>query len=93
MPVMLQVTELFSYCHYLLRSLKRLFTNKQLNFLNDNNIFYKYRSGFRNNHSTDVFLSFLNDKILKGFDNGPHVGMILTDLQKTFDTLNHKIHS
>ena len=31
-------------------------------FLNDNNIFYKYQFGFRNNHSTVLFLSFPNDK-------------------------------
>ena len=60
-------------------------------FLNDNNIFYKYQSGFRNNHSTDLFLSFLNDKMLKGFDSGVYTGMILIDLQKAFDTKNHKI--
>ena len=61
-------------------------------FLNDNNIFYKYQSGFRNNHSTDLFLSLLNDdKILKGFDNGVYTGLILIDLQKAFDTIIHKI--
>ena len=60
-------------------------------FLNDSNIFYKYRPGFKSNHSTDLFLSFLNDKILKGFDNGMHTGMILIDLQKAFDTINHEI--
>ena len=60
-------------------------------FLNDNNIFYKYESGFRNNHSTDLFLSFLKNKILKGFDNTVYTGMILIDLQKAFDTINHKI--
>ena len=60
-------------------------------FLNDNNIFYKYQSGFRNNHSTDLFPSFFNDKILKGFDSKVYTGMILIDLQKTFDTINHKI--
>ena len=59
-------------------------------FLN-NNIFYKYQSGFRNSDSTDLFLSFLNDKILKGFDSGVYTGMILIDLQKAFDTINHKI--
>ena len=30
--------------------------------LNDNNIFYKYQYGFRGNHLTDLFPSFLNDK-------------------------------
>ena len=58
-------------------------------FLNNNNIFYKYQSGFRNNHSTNLFLSFLNEKVLEGFDNGVYTGIILTDLQKGFDTLNH----
>ena len=36
--------------------------------------------------------SFLNDKILKGFDHGLVTGMILIDLQKAFDTINHDIH-
>ena len=60
-------------------------------FLNDHNISYKYQSGFRNNHSTDLFLSFLNDKILKDFNNGVYTGMILIDLQEAFDMINHKI--
>ena len=33
----------------------------------------------------------MNDKILKGFDDGLVTGMILIDLQKTFDTINHDI--
>ena len=37
------------------------------------------------------FLSFLKDKILKGFDNRVYTRMILIDLQKAFDTINHKI--
>ena len=61
-------------------------------FLNDNNIFYKYQSGFRSNwHSTDLFLSFLNDKTLKGFENGMYTDTILIDLLKTCDTINHKV--
>ena len=34
---------------------------------------------------------FLNDKILKGFDQGLITGMILIDLQKAFDTIDHDI--
>ena len=40
---------------------------------------------------TCPFLSFLNGKILKGFDNGMYTDMILIDLLKAFDTINHKI--
>ena len=63
-------------------------TNK---FLTQNNILYKFQSGFRSNHSTGSCLSFLNDKILKGFDAGLLTGMILIDFQKAFDTIDHDI--
>ena len=43
------------------------------------------------NHSTDTCLSFLNDKILKSFDDGLVTGMIFIDLQKAFDTINSDI--
>ena len=36
-------------------------------------------------------LSFLNGKILKGFDDGLVTGIILIDLQKVFDMINHDI--
>ena len=48
-------------------------------------------SGFKYNHSTDLFLPFLNDKTLKGLDNIVYTGMILINLVKVFDTINHKI--
>ena len=73
------------------RVIKNVVHEQTSKFLNDNNIFYKYQTSFRNNDSTDLFLPFLNDKRLKGFDNGVYTGMILIDLQKAFDTINHKI--
>ena len=71
--------------------IERIVYNQVDNFLLQNNILYNYQSGFRKNHSTDLCLSFLNDKIRKGFDKGLFTGMILIDLQKTFDTINHEI--
>ena len=59
--------------------------------LSKNDVLFKYQSGFRTNHSTDFALSFLSDKILRGFDNGFLTGMILIDLQKAFDTIDHEI--
>ena len=35
--------------------------------------------------------AYLTDKILKGFDEGFLTGMILIDLQKAIDTINHKV--
>ena len=60
-------------------------------FLSDENILYNYQSGFRANHSTYLCLSFLTDKILKRFDESLLTGMILIDLQKGFDTIDHEI--
>ena len=59
-------------------------------FLSDEDILYNYQSGFRGNHSTNLCLSFLTDKVLKGFDEGLLTGMILIDLQKAFDTIDHE---
>ena len=52
-----------------------------------------YQSRFRNNHSATLCLSFLTDKILKGFDEGLLTRMILIDLQKanSVDSVNHEI--
>ena len=60
-------------------------------FLSANKILYNYQSGFRTNHSTNLCLSFLTDKILKGFDESLLTRMIIIDMQKAFDTINHEI--
>ena len=60
-------------------------------FLNSKKLLYICKSGFRKKHSTDFCLSYLNDKILKGFDKVLMTGMILIDLQKAFDTNDHDV--
>ena len=57
--------------------------------LKENNLLYKYQSGFRANFSTDSFLEQLTDFILRRMDKGIHTGITLKDLQKIFDTLDH----
>ena len=70
---------------------EKIVHDQMIDYLAQYNILYKYQSGFRTKHSTDLCLSYLNDKILKGFDNGLFTGMILIDLQKAFDTIDHNI--
>ena len=60
-------------------------------FLIGNNILCNYQSPFRTNHSTNLCLSFLTYKILKGFDEGLLSGIILVNLPKAFGTINHEI--
>ena len=62
-----------------------------MNFLSDNNVLYKYQSDFPKFHSTDTCLSHLHDKITKGFDSGLLTVMVLINLQKVFDTIDHNI--
>ena len=71
--------------------LEKIIHDQTQEFLTNNKILYKYQSGFRPQHSTDFCLSFLNNKILNGFDAGLLTGMILIDLRKAFDTIDHKI--
>ena len=62
-------------------------------YLDEKKILYTYQSGFRAKHSTSTCLSLLQNKILNGFDKGQLTGMILIDLQKAFDTIDHDIFS
>ena len=64
---------------------------KNKHFLDENKILYRFQSGFRKHFFTDWCLSYLNNKIATGFESDLHTGMILTDLQKAFDTINHEI--
>ena len=64
---------------------------KQVVFLSNSEILYNYKSGFRKNHPTDSCLTFLHDKVLKVFNKCLMTGMILIDLQKAFETIDHDI--
>ena len=52
---------------------------------------FSFQSEFRGKYSTDTCLTYLHDKILKGFDEGLLTGMIAIDLHKAFDTIDHEI--
>ena len=71
--------------------IERIIHNQTQEFLDKNNILYKYQSGFRKHHSTDTCLSYLTDKVKIGFEEGLLTGMVLIDLQKAFDTIEHSI--
>ena len=60
-------------------------------FLDEYKILYRFQTAFRKHFSIDSCLSYLSHKTATGFESGIHTGMILIDLQKTFDTINHEI--
>lgn len=66
--------------------------HNQLNvYLKENNLLYNFQSGFRANFSTDTCLIHLLDEIRLNADQGNYTGMVVLDLQKAFDTVNHSI--
>ena len=60
-------------------------------FLRTNNLIYEHQSGFRKSHSTDTCLIYLLDYIRTNSSKGLLTGMVMMDLQKAFDTVNHDI--
>ena len=60
-------------------------------FLTINNCFYKDQYGFRNNHSTTHALIKITDAIQKALDEKLYACGIFIDLEKAFDTVNHRI--
>ena len=62
-------------------------------YLKENDLFYKFQSGFRTSFSTDTCLTYLTDYTRHGMDNGLYTCMIMIDLKNAFDTVNHSLLS
>ncbi len=60
-------------------------------YVSKNRLIYDFQSSFRRSYSTDTCLLFLTDCIRKELVGGHLCGMVLLDLQKAFDTVNHSI--
>ena len=56
-----------------------------------NRLLYDYQSDFRQSFSTDYCLIHLLDFIKCQSSRGLYTGMVMLDLQKAFDTVNHSI--
>ena len=57
----------------------------------DNGLLYQFQSGFRSSYSTDTCLIHLFDHIKSQTSKGLYTGMVMIDLQKAFDTVDHHI--
>lgn len=69
---------------------KAIYTQLE-NHLIQNNLLYHYQSRFHRSFSTDSclihFLDFIKCQSSRGF----YTSMVMLDLQKAFDTINHTI--
>ena len=62
-----------------------------INFVDKNDILYKYLFGFRRQHSTNHAVVILVEKITNALDKGKVVVGCFLDLKKAFHTVNHRI--
>ena len=60
-------------------------------FLEEFNCIYELQFGFRAKHSTNHALIDITENVKSALDNKIHACGIFVDLQKAFDTVNHKI--
>ena len=71
--------------------LERLMHSRLLSFINKHNILYAYQFGFRMQHSPNLALIVLVDRISKALENEDFVLGLFLDFAKAFDTVNHSI--
>ena len=60
------------------------------NFLEEFHVFYDLQYGFRKKYSTDHALLSIVEEIRQNLDNGLFSCGVFVDLEKAFDTVNHK---
>ena len=71
--------------------IEKVVHNQTQNFLDTNMILYSYQSGLGKHYSTDTCLLYLTDNVVTGFEKRLLTGMVLIDLLKAFDTIDHGI--
>ena len=62
-----------------------------VSFLDKYHILFDNQYGFRTNHSTNLALMHLYDKLSYAIDQREYTMGIFIDLSKAFDTMNHEI--
>jgi hypothetical protein len=65
--------------------------NRVKKFIKENNIIYNNQFGFRKQYSTNHALLSIIKEIRTNLDNKKYSCGVFVDLEKAFDTVNHKI--
>ena len=77
--------------HYCLFIFEKLIYVRMYDFIEKQNLLYTKLFGFRKKHSTSHALISLTESIKKSLDDKQKVAGVFIDLEKAFDTVNHKI--
>ena len=79
----------YDYTNY--RPTEKLIYKRLSNFLDINNLIYSLQFGFRQNYTTTHALVNATESIRQTLDESSFECGIFVDLQKAFDTVDHKI--
>lgn len=71
------------------KAMERIVFKRMYNFLNDNDLLYKYQSGFIPGHSTTFQLIDIYHHICQTFDQNQFSCMVFFDISKAFDRVWH----
>lgn len=90
-PVLLKHLRPISILPAMSKILERVMHQQLTKYLNVCDILPANQSGFRKSHSTTTALMQVSDDILEATDTNKITALILLDLTKAFDTLDHKL--
>ena len=60
-------------------------------YLDENNLYSEFQSGYRKNHSCESAIIKIHNDIMMMIDKRTNVLLLLLDLSAAFDTINHKL--
>ena len=78
LPVILKILEKHAFKHF-------------ITILTYHDLLYKCQSGFRANHSCETILIKITDECPAAMDKGLFTGVVMIDLRKAFDVVDHKL--
>ena len=67
---------------------EKIVANCIIGFLDQNDVFYDHRYGFRKCHSTNHAIITLVEKVAKALDNGKIIVGVYLDIRKAFDAIS-----
>ena len=70
---------------------EKIVANYPIDFLESQDLLYKYQFGFRKSHSTSHAIIPLIDRVSQALDTGKYVVGLYLDIRKAFDAVPHSI--